>query len=281
MEHFYMKTLYSYNDYRLFLKERLQTLKRTDRSFTYTTFAALVGFKSPGFLTQVLQGKSNLTPDMARRFAAALNLCKSESGFFVNLVASNQARTHEEKSASAERLLSAKPPKVKQIEKAQFEFYKKWYYSAIRSLLGYYAFDGDYEKLGRQLSPQITAAEAKKAVKLLLKLGIIEQAPDGRMILQDQLITTGADHQSVAVINYQLEAMDLAKRAVQELTREKRSAVTLTLGVSAEGRRLILERITALRKELMDIAAAETDIDRIMQINLHAFPLTEEKPEDL
>lgn len=276
-----MKSLYDYADYRKFLKERLQTLKRADRSFTFTIFAGRVGFKSPGFLTQVLQGKSNLTPDMARRFAAALNLCKSESDFFVNLVASNQARTHEEKSVSTERLLSAKPPKTKQVEKAQFEFYKKWYYSAIRSLLGYYVFDGDYEKLGQQLTPQITAAEAKKAMKLLLKLGLIVQAPDGQIRLQDQLITTGTDHQSVAVINYQLEAMDLAKLAVKELPREKRSAVTLTLGVSAKGRQLILERITALRKELMDIAAADTDIDRIMQINLHAFPLTEEKPEDL
>lgn len=276
-----MNSLYSYTDYRLFLKERLQELKRGDRSFTYTTFSGRVGFKSPGFLTQVLQGKSNLTPDMARRFAVALNLYKSETDFFVNLVASNQARSHEEKSASTERLLAAKPPEVKKVEKPQFEFYKKWYYSAIRSLLGYYVFDGDYEKLGRELSPPITAAEAKKAVKLLLKLGMIVQLPDGQIQLQNQMITTGADHQAVAVINYQLEAMDLAKRAVQELPREKRSAVTLTLGVSAQGRRLIMERLTALRKELMDIAAADKDIDRIMQINLHAFPLTEENPEDL
>lgn len=276
-----MNSLYSYTDYRLFLKERLQALKRADRSFTYTSFSSRVGFKSPGFLTQVLQGKSNLTPDMAHRFASALNLYKSEIEFFVNLVAANQARTHDEKSSSTERLLSAKPPKVKNIEKPQFEFYKKWYYSAIRSLLGYSVFDGDYEKLGRELSPAITAAEAKKAVKLLLKLGMIVQSPDGRMRLQNQLITTGADHQSVAVINYQLEAMDLAKRAVQELPREKRSAVTLTFGVSAEGRRLIMERLSALRKELMDIAANDTDIDRIMQINLHAFPLTGENPEDL
>lgn len=274
-----MNTLYSYSDYRKFLRERLQALKRADRSFTFASFAARVGLKSPGFLTQVFQGKSNLTHDMALRFAAALNLGKSESDFFVNLVASNQARTHEEKSRSTERLLSAKPSKVKMVEKAQFEFYKHWYYSAIRSLLGYYVFDGDYEKLGRQLSPPITAAESKRAVKLLLKLGMIVQAPDGRITLQEQLITTGTDHQSVAVINYQLVAMDLAKRAVQELPREKRSAVTLTLGVSARGRQLILERITALRKELMDIAAAEIEIDRVMQINLHAFPLTEEKPE--
>jgi uncharacterized protein (TIGR02147 family) len=275
-----MNSLYSYTDYRQFLKERLQTLKRADRTFTYTAFSGRVGFKSPGFLTQVLQGKSNLTPDMARRFAAALNLYKSETDFFVNLVARNQARTHAEKSASIERLLSAKPPRVKKVEKPQFEFYKKWYYSAIRSLLGYYVFDGDYEKLGRELSPPISASEAKKAVKLLLKLGMIVQAPDGRIQLQDQLITTGADHQAIAVVNYQLEAMDLAKRAVQVLPREKRSAVTLTLGVSAEGRRRIIERLTALRKELMDIAATDADADRILQVNLHAFPLTEENPEE-
>jgi uncharacterized protein (TIGR02147 family) len=275
-----MNAVYSYTDYRRFLRERLQALKRADRTFTFVSFVTRVGFKSPGFLTQVMQGNSNLTPDMAGRFAAALDLSKSESDYFVNLVASNQARTHAEKSASTERLLSAKPPRVKMVEKAHFEFYKKWYYSAIRSLLEYHAFEGDYEKLGRQLSPPITASESKKAVKLLRKLGMIQQSPDGRMKLTDPLITTGAGHQPVAVINYQLAAMDLAKRAVQELPREKRCAVTLTLGVSAEGRRRIIDRVEALRKELMDIAAADPKIDRVMQINVHAFPLTQETAGD-
>ena len=218
---------------------------------------------------------------MAGRFAAALDLGKAETVFFVNLVAANQARTHVDRSRSTEKLLSVKNVRVKTVEKAQFEFYKKWYYSAIRSLLEYHAFDGDYEKLGQALSPPITAAEAKKAVKLLLKLGMVITSADKRMTLSDLLITTGAGHQSVAVINYQLAAMDLAKRAVQELPRERRSAVTLTLGVSAEGRRRILERVEALRKELMDIAAGDTDIDRVMQINVHAFPLTQETTGDL
>lgn len=275
-----MNPIYNYSDYRTFLRDRLKALKKADRSFTYTTFAAIAGFKSPGFLTQVLQGQSNLTETMALAFAKALGLGKSETDFFASLVASNQAKTHEEKSASTERLLSAKPVHIKKVEKAQFEFYKKWYYSAIRSVLGYYRFDGDYEKLGRTLNPPISAAEAKRAVKLLLRLGMVKNREDGGLVLTDQFLTTGADHQSVAVINYQLDTMELAKRAVREMLPEKRSAATLTLGVSAQGQQRLMERVAEVRKELIDMVSADSGIDRVVQINLHAFPLTAENPRE-
>ncbi len=276
-----MNRLFNTKDYRLFIKHRLSELKDKDRSLTYQKFAERAGFRSKGFLTQILQGKSNLSYDMALCFARALELNKAESEFFLNLVLANQAKNHSDRSASTEKLLKIKKKHIRTVEIEQFEYYKKWYYSAIRSLLGYYRFDGDYQKLGSVLSPSITGAQAKKAVDLLLKLGFIEKDESGSVKLKDLLISTGEDHQAVAVINYQLQTMDLAKIAVQELPREKRSAATLTLGVSASGHKQILEKVTQLRKELMDIAAADSGIDRVIQINIHAFPLTAESPPPL
>src|SRR5258706_10639811 len=144
-----MNLIYSFVAYRLFLRSRLDELKRKERGFNYKSFSEKAGLKSPGFVTQVLQNKSNLTPEMAQRFAAALDLGKLEAQYFVTLVKTNQAQSHGERSLSTEKLLKTKNLRIKTVDKYQFEFYKRWYYSAIRSLLGYYAFDGDFEKLGK------------------------------------------------------------------------------------------------------------------------------------
>jgi len=269
-----MNMVYSFLDYRLFLRSRLDDLKRKERGFNYKTFAEKAGLKSPGFVTQVLQKKSNLTPEMAQRFAAALGLGKLETKYFVTLVKTNQAKSHMERSHSTEKLLKVKNLRIKTVDKLQFEFYKQWYYSAIRSLLGYYVFDGDFGKLGRALSPSISAAQAKKAISLLEKLGMIELLPDGKAVLKHDFITTGTEHQSVAVVNFQLETMELAKRALQEIPREQRTSATLTLGLSAKSHAIAMGKMAALRKELMELANADQTIDRVIQVNLHAFPLT-------
>jgi uncharacterized protein (TIGR02147 family) len=269
-----MITVYSFADYRLFLRSRLDGLKRTERGFSYKSFAEKVGLKSPGFVTQVLQNKSNLTPEMAQRFAAALDLGKLEARYFLALVKTNQAQSHSERSHSTEKLLKVKNLRIKAVDKHQFEFYKHWYYSAIRSMLGYYVFDGDFEKLGKALSPSISAAQAKKAITLLSKLGMIELLPDGKAVLKHDFITTGTEHQSVAIVDFQLETMDLAKRALQEIPREQRTSATLTLGLSAKSHGLAMEKMAALRKELLELANEDPTIDRVIQVNLHAFPLT-------
>ncbi len=269
-----MSTIFTFVDYRLFLRSRLDELKHKERGFNYKTFSEKVGLKSAGFITQVLQKKSNLTPDMAQRFATALYLGKLESQFFLSLVETNQAQSHSIRSHSTEKLLKVKNTRVKTVDKEQFEFYKKWYYSAIRSLLGYYEFDGNFEKLSKALSPSITVAQAKKAMTILTRLNMIEQLPNGKTKLKNDFITTGNDHQSVAVVNFQLETMELAKRALLEIPREQRTSATLTLGLSAKSHALVMEKLVALRKELFALADADTEIDRVMQINMQAFPLT-------
>jgi len=275
-----MKPIYEYSNYRFFLHDYLLDAKSQGVQLTYEELGRKVGFTSRGFVTQIIQGKCKIPPDKIRKFGKALRLKKKEQDYFELLVRFDQARSHREKNESFKKLTLKFKTRIRHIGPDKYDFYSTWYYSAIRSLLAYYPFTDDYKKLGQQLIPAITPGQAKKAIELLKRLSLIAKKEDGFYHVTDRIITTGDSVDSVALINFQQATMDLAKEALDRFPKEQRDSSTLTLGLSEDGYRAAIAKIAALRKEILDIARFDKKIDRAVQINFHAFPLTRIRKEN-
>ena len=269
-----MKPIFEYSDYRLFLHDYLAAAKSRGVQLTYEELGRRVGFTSKGFVTQIIQGKSNIPKEKISTFGRALGLKKHEESYFELLVRFDQAKTHRAKNEYFQKLVSRFKTSIRHIGPDRYDFYSAWYYSAIRSLLAYYPFNGDFKKLAQQLTPAITPGQAKKAIELLGRLSLIVKNEDGYYHLTDRILSTGDSVGAVALINFQQATMDLAKEALERFPKEQRDSSTLTLGLSEEGYRAVVEKIAALRRELLDIAWYDRKIDRVIQVNLHVFPLT-------
>lgn len=269
-----MKPIFEYSDHRLFLRDFLLAARSRGALLTYEELGRKIGFTSKGFVTQIIQGKCKIPKDKISKFGQALGLKKKEQGYFELLVQFNQAATHQAKNDAFKKLSAQFKTRIQHIGPEKYGFYSAWYYSAIRSLLGYYPFAGDYKKLAQQLNPPITPGQAKKAVELLQRLMLVVKKEDGYYHLTDRLLSSGNSVGSVALANFQRAAMDLAKEALERIPKEQRDASTLTLGLSREGYRAATAKIATLRKELLDIARFDRSIDRVVQINMHIFPLT-------
>jgi uncharacterized protein (TIGR02147 family) len=267
-------SIYDYTNYRLFLHDLLKEKRAKKSHLTYDELGKQVGFSSRGFVTQILQGKSKIPQKLIEKFALALGLKKKEREYFTLLVKFNQAKSHAQRNKFYQMIIARFRTRIATLDPEKFDFYNKWYISAVRSLLGYYPFNGDYEKLAKQLNPAITPGQARKAIRLLRRLGLIEKKDDGYYHLKDRMITTGGSVQSVAVTNFQQETMELAKEALSRFPRNQRNSSTLTLGLSDEGYRAVEEKLAGLRKDLFEIAKFDKDINRVVQVNLHAFPMT-------
>jgi uncharacterized protein (TIGR02147 family) len=163
---------------------------------------------------------------------------------------------------------------VTTIDPAKYIFYDRWYYSAIRAVLHYYNFVGDYKKLARAIVPNITPAEAKKAVRILEELNLIIRNDDGRYSLTDKHITTGLNTDSVIINNFVINTLDIAKDALYRFDKEQRSYSALTLSISEQGYQLIKNRIDNFRKEIVEIVKNDCTVDRVYQVNFQIFPLT-------
>lgn len=85
------------------------------------------------------------------------------------------------------------------MDATQYAYYEKWFYSVIREVLAFYPFKADFRQLARMLEPPISAAEAKKAIKLLADLKLIHKNEDGFNKKTDPVITPGYDTRSLAV----------------------------------------------------------------------------------
>jgi len=197
----------------------------------------------------------------------------NEAHYFHLMVAYNQAGAHEEKKHFFRRMLRYSKGRVRNIDPTLYEFYDKWYYSAMRALLSYHPVTTDYAALGKMLIPAIAASEAKRAVETLLRLGFVTIDKD-RYNIENQLINTGTDTDSMVVNSFVLGTIDVAREALHRFPKNERnfSAVTMTLSPQAYAQ--IREKLDMMRREIMDIAASHADASRVYQLNIQLFPLS-------
>lgn len=270
-----MVDIYEYIDYRKLLKDLYDERKALNPAFSYRFIAGKVGFSSAGFFTNIIQGKRNISAENIFKFAGVFKLKRHETEYFELLVLFDQAKSHDRKKYYFEKILSSKRSKIKQTEAWQYEFYSQWYYTAVREVLDICRFDGnDYAALAKKVSPAITPAQAKKAVELLEKLQFIKRGKDGIYSQSDDLITTGYEAPTVAVTNFLVSTIDLAREAIDRYPRSDRSISTLTFSCSGEGYRTIEDRLKTFRREILEIVRADKNRDRVYHVNFHVYPMS-------
>ncbi len=270
-----MITIFDYTDYRLFLKDFYEARKKRDPSITHRFIADKVGFRSSGFFTQILQGKSNISDDMTDRFADFCKLKKREREYFKTLVAFNQARTHAKKKVYFEKMIGYNKGTVAGVDAAQYEFYDKWYYTVVREMLALVRVKDNYKsyvQLAKMTIPQIKPMQVKKALSVLKKLKFITKDNNGYYLRVDRVISTGYDAQSVAITNFALSSLDVAKGAMQNMPKEDRSISNLTMSLSEKGYQELGEKLKLFRREILELAYRDREVNRIYQVNWQVGP---------
>jgi uncharacterized protein (TIGR02147 family) len=270
-----MVNIFTYLDYRQFLKDKFKELKSTRKSFSHRAFAKMAGFSSSNFVMLVMQGKRNLSSEAIQKVAKGLKLKKAEAEFFENLVRFNQASGDDEKNFYYSRISSNRQyAKSKPLEKGQFDYYSNWYIPAIREMVLLEDFKEDPEWIAQKLSPQITAREAEAALKLLLDLGLLVRDKSGKLIQEDRHISSGDEVSSLAVKNFQRDMIEKAAASIDATPAKLREIGSVTFAVKkeklAEAKRMIRE----FRSKLSGFLAEEEKADAVYQFNLQVFNLS-------
>jgi uncharacterized protein (TIGR02147 family) len=265
--------VYEYRDYRLFLRDRYLARKEKTPSFSYRYIAGKLGLDS-GTVCRIFKGKRNLDPGMAGRMARVFGLSEQETGFFETLVLFGQAKSQAERNHFLERIFKLRGGKANALEERQYVFYRQWFHLALRELLNFYPFDGDYKRLAKMLRPAIRPEEAKKALRLLLDTGLVKWDERGRLYLAQALITSGESIPAVFLNNLHQAMADLAVRALPEIDPVERDFSGLTVSLSPEGFRKIKARTKEYRREILEITQQDRNVDCVYRINLQVFPIS-------
>jgi uncharacterized protein (TIGR02147 family) len=270
--------IFTYTDYRLFIKEYCDERKKTQPAFSYRYIAQKAGLKSTGFISWVVLGKRTVSTKLARKLAEILKLGKRETDYFLLLVSHNQATTAEERQHYLEKMLAFRSTRTTVVERNRDQYYSRWYYSAIRELVALTPIRSEQE-IVHLLKPSITQAEAREALDLLCRLGFIRKNSDGLFERIDAALTCGSDVPPAIIHAFQVAMMQLAQSAPYRIPKEDRDISTLTISCNAADLDRIRERVRQMRAEITEIACASEHADRIFQINTQLFPLSKTIPE--
>lgn len=268
------RTIYGYDDYRAFLRDRLEELKRTSRGFTYRALAKRAGFASWSFLPFVLKGERNLGKESAAKLGLVLGLSGREGEYFATLVELNQCTSLPQKNDLYQRLNRLRPAaEVRQLAELEHAFYTTWYLPAIRELLEFSSFKDDPQWIGQMLSPAISKQEAKEALESLEQLGFIVR-DNGQLKKQDRSLSTGGEVRSLLVRSFHHAMLVLAQRALQEILPEDRDISSLTLSITRDQFQQLKDLLAGFRKDALAAMTTNDKADRIYQLNFQLFPLT-------
>lgn len=268
-------SVFEYTDYRTFLKDLYSFNKEQTNYFSYRYFSKKAGFQSPNFLKLVIDGKRNLSAKSVSIFCQALKLNSEEAQFFRNLVEFCQADTDEQKQKSAEKLsLSKTLERVYPLQKAQYRYYAKWYYVAIRELTYHQQFRSEPEWIADQFKPKLKKGEVEEAIRDLKELKLIEEDSAGILRACHNSMSTENEVSSDLIKLYHKKMMELASESIDKVERDLREISSVCVPLSLKSAQQMKAMIQKFKLELLAFAEGQNLAECVYQLNFQLFPLT-------
>jgi uncharacterized protein (TIGR02147 family) len=181
------KEIYSFTDYRLYIKYKIYNGDRAKRG-ELSALAEAIPCQS-SYLSRVMSGESDLSLEQADSAGKHMGLSQDENSYFLNLVQYSRAgtqslRSHFKRtitSAQEERLTLHKRVGVKQVlsKEDQATYYSLWYYAAVHVMTGIPEFQTKAAMAQELGLPQNRLAEI---LEFLVSARLVKEGPDGRYL---------------------------------------------------------------------------------------------------
>lgn len=272
--------IFNYLDYRKYLGDYYAAGKANTRQFSYRYFARRAGFASSNFLKLVIDGKRNLSASSVDKIAEAIGMSGDEHRFFAHLVAFEQATEAKERAHHLEALTTARRFwEARPLDGMLFEYLSNWYHVAIRELAARSDFQESPDWIAAQLHPPITPGQAEAALALLLRMGLLERDPQGRVTRGDPTLDAGHEVQSVGVRQFHRQMIEKGRDAMDTVPARRRDISGMTVCVRADKVAELKARVRTFREQLMAFCDEQHDPDVVYQINMQLFPLSAERED--
>lgn len=269
-----MPELFAYNDYRAYLRDWYDWKKGTNPRFSYRVLAEKVGFKSAGFFTQILQGKSTMSLDLAHRFAECIGLDRRETEFFLAMVLHNQAKSLVEEKRQLDKMMELRPEALKRLARDRADFLEHSHHVVVWQLLEAMEVRDELARLASSLVPTISVQEAATSLALLERLGMARRDGDGRWRQLDPILSIAGEIPNSVTRRFYLSLNRLAAESHDRFERDERLLSWVTLSISDKKREEIAQEIRAFRRHLVELARRDDKPQDVHQLLIQLFPLS-------
>lgn len=266
-----MKSVFSYGDYRAYLRDYYQERKRADEKFSFAAFARKAECQSVNYLKLVMEGDRNLTVSNIQAFAKALGLKGIEREYFEALVLMNQAKRADEKKYYAERLKRLRPPKSANLgRRSPTALFSKSYVPAVMVLAAGRNSEEAPQLIARQLN--LSLEEVTACLGLLVEQGALE-ITGGKYELEFASVhesdPRGVNSLQREFLKHQLrESLQSFERHYPRTGKYQSHTFTLPHSSIPD----VNARVRAFIESLV-IEADDPSTREVVQLNLQCFPI--------
>jgi uncharacterized protein (TIGR02147 family) len=268
-----MDSIYTYFDYRKYLKDLFESKKDQNSALSLRAIASRIGINS-GTLVRILNGERNISKKLVPPFANFLKLKEKETLYFISLVEFNQVKNNEKRRLLYDQLITLRNEYRKPMDPDKFEYYENWYNVVIRELLNFFPLNGNFDEIAKMIEPEISAVQAKKAITTLQRIKFIKKLENGDYKPEQNFVTTGAAWRSVAIDSFQKAMMENGVTALDRIQKEKRDFSTMTMSFSNDGFMKVRQILKRAREEIAAIEETDKGRNQVFQINFQLFPLS-------
>ncbi|MEN0064602.1 MAG: TIGR02147 family protein [Myxococcota bacterium] len=259
-----------FSDYRAYLRNALKEL-----GIKQIALARKMAM-SPAWLSQILNGRRKLDPELAERCADALDFSERKRLEFLSLV-EREVGNSTIIRGRAQRLLSGiRKPEVASVTRPEFQRQlSAWHIGAVLELARCEEYQADPGWVAATLRPRITVDQAHHALSCLTTYGyldadfrLVADAPDAGT---DREVEPGRKSNDIA--EYHLLSLELAKRALTTVPPSDRLFLGASLALSESDFQELKNRFEEVVVQTLSASAQESP-NRVYQISTAVFPVS-------
>lgn len=270
-----LPSVFAFLDHRIFLREWFEAKKVLTPSYSYRVFARKAGFASHAFLSEVMQGRRNLSEDSVEKFLKALALVGPAADYFRLLVHYGQeSNLSRREDLLSELVRSQAGQAIGRVGRKQEAYYSHWIHAVVREL-AVQLEDPTAERIASRLAPAATPEEVAQSLELLESLELLVPKEKGGWDYGVSARLTPGDVPAQILRTLKRQYFLMVQDRIASGSDPDIHASSVILSVSKTRMCRIREILDRTRREILAETASDEDpTERVALVNFQLVPLT-------
>jgi len=283
-----MNNLFSYSDYRSYLKSFYEDKKRANPRWTYGVWAKQMGLKDNSSIIKIIRGQRQAGPEVTKKLISYFQFTSRESMYFQDLI--HLAKANKDPSLTLPILQKIKLYRHLNdfhiLPEEDFRVISQWIFYALRQMSKLNDFRMDAQWISEQLLFQVTPTQVKEALDTLQKKGLLLWDSEKKCWSRGKgKLDTTDDVASEAIKRFHEGSLDNAKIILRDpqVPVVEREFDSFTLAFNSKDLASAKEYLRKVMDDFAVIYGREVvgQSDRVYQLQLQFYPLTKLKKENL
>ena len=273
--------IFSYSDFRAFLKTHYEEMKQHYTYWSLGVWARKLNVSSTSTISMILNGKRLPSDELIEKFIDYFEFStEQKKEYFRDLIQLKKYQENPRLSVLLMEKLGQKHPsgEFHLLDAESFSLISHWYHYAIREMTRLKHFKEDTEWIQKKLRFPVTHREIQNALKRLLDLGLLKRNELSNITYSEGKINTENDIAQEGLKRFHEQMLNHAQSSIRNVDVTQREIRGSTFTIQSKDLPKAKEWIRNFMNEFADYFNANEG-DDIYQLNFQLFPLTKNQKE--